>query len=89
MSGSRDTVIDCVVTGAGPAGLAASAALRPGPWFAEVRSLVLSSLPQAEDVVIAGADHSLATAHPAEIAAALVPFLRRHPVKGQAPRTRR
>jgi len=65
------------------------AALRPGPWFAEVRSLVLSSLPQAEDVVIAGADHSLATAHPAEIAAALVPFLRRHPVKGQAPRTRR
>jgi pimeloyl-ACP methyl ester carboxylesterase len=31
-----------------------------GPWFAEVRELVLSWLPHAEDVVIDGAGHSLA-----------------------------
>ncbi len=53
-----------------------------GPWFAEVRELVLSSLPHAEDVPIAGADHSLAITHPADVAAALVPFLQRHPIDG-------
>lgn len=51
-----------------------------GPWFAEVRELVLRWLPQAEDVVLPGADHSLALTHPAEIAVALVDFLRRHPI---------
>lgn len=51
-----------------------------GPWFAEGRELVLAWLPQAEDVVLAGADHSLAITHPAEVAAALVAFLRRHPI---------
>jgi pimeloyl-ACP methyl ester carboxylesterase len=50
-----------------------------GPWFAEVRELLLGWLPQADDTVIAGADHSLAITHAAEIAAVLVPFLRRHP----------
>jgi pimeloyl-ACP methyl ester carboxylesterase len=53
-----------------------------GQWFAEVRELMLAWLPQAEDVVLAGADHSLALTHPAEIAAALVAFLRRHPIPG-------
>ena len=53
-----------------------------GQFFAEVRELMLAWLPQAEDVVLAGADHSLALTHPAQIAAALVDFLRRHPIPG-------
>jgi pimeloyl-ACP methyl ester carboxylesterase len=53
-----------------------------GQWFAEVRDLMLTWLPQAEDVVLAGADHSLALTHPTDIAAALVAFLRRHPIPG-------
>jgi pimeloyl-ACP methyl ester carboxylesterase len=51
-----------------------------GPWFAEVRELIPAWLPQAEDVVLSGADHSLALTHPAEVAVALVDFLRRHPI---------
>jgi pimeloyl-ACP methyl ester carboxylesterase len=61
-----------------------------GRWFAEVRDLMLTWLPQAEDVVLAGADHSLALTHPAEVAAALVAFLRRYPIPGgghRSPRT--
>jgi len=50
-----------------------------GPWFAEVRELILDWLPQAEDTVIPGAGHSLALTHPAELATAVVRFLRRHP----------
>jgi pimeloyl-ACP methyl ester carboxylesterase len=53
-----------------------------GQWFAEVRDLMLTWLPQAEDVVLAGADHSLALTHPGEVAAAMVAFLRRHPIPG-------
>jgi pimeloyl-ACP methyl ester carboxylesterase len=53
-----------------------------GQWFAEVRDLMLTWLSQAEDVVLAGADHSLALIHPAEVAAAMVAFLRRHPIPG-------
>ncbi|MGH8945240.1 MAG: alpha/beta fold hydrolase, partial [Acidimicrobiia bacterium] len=41
-----------------------------GPWFAEVRELILAWLPQAEDVVVAGADHSLVATHPQQIASA-------------------
>jgi pimeloyl-ACP methyl ester carboxylesterase len=55
-----------------------------GQWFAEVRDLMLAWLPQAEDVVLAGADHSLALTHPAEVATALVGFLRRHPIPEEA-----
>jgi pimeloyl-ACP methyl ester carboxylesterase len=51
-----------------------------GPWFAEVRELALSWLPQAEDAVIDGADHSLALTHASEIADAVVAFMRRHPI---------
>lgn len=51
-----------------------------GPLFAEVRALILDWLPHAEDVVITGADHSLAITHPGEIAAALASFVRRHPI---------
>jgi pimeloyl-ACP methyl ester carboxylesterase len=43
---------------------------------------MLAWLPQAEDVVLAGGDHSLALTHPTDIAAALVAFLRRHPIPG-------
>lgn len=55
-----------------------------GPWFAEVRELVRRWLPQAEDVVIAGADHSLALTHAGEIADAVATFLRRHRIGATA-----
>jgi len=51
-----------------------------GPWFAQVRRLILDWFPDAEDVVVDGADHSLAITHTAQIATALVSFLRRHPI---------
>ena len=47
-----------------------------GPWFEEVRELILRWLPQAQDVVLAGADHSLVMTHPAQTAAAMRAFLR-------------
>lgn len=50
-----------------------------GDWFTEVRELMLDWLPHAIDVVIDGADHSLALTHAPQIAHALVTFLRRHP----------
>jgi pimeloyl-ACP methyl ester carboxylesterase len=49
-----------------------------GPWFAEVRQLMLTWFPKAEDVVIDGAGHSLALTHAGQIAPALATFLRRH-----------
>lgn len=49
-----------------------------GPWFDEVRELMHSWFPDAEDVVIEGADHSLAIAHPDQVARALTEFLGRH-----------
>lgn len=51
-----------------------------GPWFAEVRDLVLSWFPQAEDVLLTGADHSLALTHTPQIADALADFLDRHAI---------
>lgn len=52
-----------------------------GTWFAEVRGLMLSWLPHAEDVAIEGADHSLALTHSAAIADVLLAFLRHHPMR--------
>ncbi len=52
-----------------------------GPWFAEVRQLMLRWLPHAEEVVLAGADHSLAITHPAPLAVVLDAFLSRHPIE--------
>ena len=51
-----------------------------GAWFAEVRDLIRSWLPHAADVVIDGANHSLAFTHGPEVADALVAFMRRHPI---------
>jgi pimeloyl-ACP methyl ester carboxylesterase len=51
-----------------------------GPWFAAVRQLTLAWLPQAEDVMLTGADHSLALTHAPRIAMAIASFLRRHPI---------
>ena len=51
-----------------------------GPWFAEVRDLILTWLPQAEDVVLTGADHSLALTHTPQVAEALADFLGRHAI---------
>lgn len=50
-----------------------------GPWFAEVHELILGWLPDAEDVIIAGADHSLALTHAPHIADVLHAFLGRNP----------
>ena len=52
-----------------------------GRWFGEVRELMLSWFPHAEEVTIEGADHSLALTHSAQIAEPLLLFLRRHPMK--------
>lgn len=49
-----------------------------GPWFSEVRELVLAWIPHAQDVMLPGADHSLALTHAPQLAAALTAFLRRH-----------
>ena len=51
-----------------------------GPWFAEVRDLVLTWFPQADDVLLSGAHHSLALTHAVQVADALVDFLGRHPL---------
>lgn len=52
-----------------------------GPWFAEVRELILSWFPDADNVAIEGADHSLALTHAPQIADALIAFLGRHPMR--------
>src|SRR5688572_10329057 len=51
-----------------------------GPWFDEVRALMTEWLPDADVVMIDGADHSLCLTHPAQIAEAMASFLRRHPI---------
>lgn len=56
-----------------------------GPWFAEVRDLVLSWLPQTEDVLLAGADHSLALTHTPQVADALADFLGRDAIPTGGP----
>lgn len=52
-----------------------------GHWFEEVRQLMLSWFPNARDIVIDGADHSLALTHAPQIARALLTFLQRHPIQ--------
>lgn len=51
-----------------------------GQFFDEVHALMLSWLAQAEDILIAGADHGLALTHTQEVAQALAAFVRRHPL---------
>ena len=51
-----------------------------GQWFAEVRDVVLEWLPHTEEVLIPGADHSLALTHTAVLAAATEAFWRSHPI---------
>ena len=57
-----------------------------GPWFADVRRLMLAWLPHTDDVVLPGANHSFATTHPHEVATALAKFLRHHPITPNTPR---
>lgn len=49
-----------------------------GPWFAEVRQLMLTWIPDINDVLIDGADHSLALTHAPQIAAVFATFLGQH-----------
>lgn len=49
-----------------------------GPWFAQVRQLILAWLPHAEEVMLTGADHSMALTHAPQVATAIASFLRRH-----------
>jgi pimeloyl-ACP methyl ester carboxylesterase len=51
-----------------------------GPWFAEVRQLILAWLPHAEEIMLTGADHSLALTHAPQVAMAIASFLRQHHV---------
>ncbi|TGN64599.1 alpha/beta hydrolase [Nocardioides eburneiflavus] len=51
-----------------------------GLWFAEVRDLVRAWLPQTEDILLTGADHSLALTHTPQVADALADFLDRHAI---------
>lgn len=51
-----------------------------GPWFDEVHELILGWIPHAEDVIIDGADHSLARTHDPCIADVLSTFLARNPM---------
>jgi pimeloyl-ACP methyl ester carboxylesterase len=48
-----------------------------GPWFAQVRELMLEWFPQADDVVIAEADHDMPLTHSVEVAQAIAGFLER------------
>ena len=52
-----------------------------GPWFADVRRLMLTWLSHADDVVLPGASHSFAITYPHELAFALAQFLQRHPIQ--------
>jgi len=48
-----------------------------GPWFAQVRELMLEWFPRADDVVIAGADHDMPLTHSTEVAQSIAAFLER------------
>jgi pimeloyl-ACP methyl ester carboxylesterase len=52
------------------------------PFFAEGRHLLHSWLPGTEDAVLAGATHLLQMIRPADAAATLADFLKRHPIAG-------
>jgi pimeloyl-ACP methyl ester carboxylesterase len=56
-----------------------------GPWFAEVRVLVLDWFRGATDVRVEGADHGLVLTHPDAIADAIAAHVRRHPVAARSP----
>jgi pimeloyl-ACP methyl ester carboxylesterase len=53
---------------------------RSGPWFDEVRALLLAQLPRVRDVMVPGADHALALTHPGHVATAMASFLQEHPM---------
>lgn len=51
-----------------------------GPWFAAARMQMLEWFADAEDIVIADADHSLALTHCRDVGDAIAAFLHRHRV---------
>lgn len=51
-----------------------------GPWFAQVRELILEWLPRAHNVMVEGADHFLTLTHSGEVAVALASFTNRYPI---------
>lgn len=56
-----------------------------GPWFAEVRELILGWFPRAQQAMLAGADHSLALTHAPQLASALAAFMGEHPMGSRPP----
>jgi pimeloyl-ACP methyl ester carboxylesterase len=54
-------------------------------WFHEVRELVRTWLPHAEDIQIEGAGHALAVTHAPQVAEAIADFLHRVPREAPSP----
>ena len=68
-------------TAVGAALFAAPVLYVAAPTAVDGRELLLSSLPQAEDALVVGADDSLAISHPDAIASSLAAFVQRHPTR--------
>lgn len=51
-----------------------------GPLFDDIRNLVRSWFPHAQDKVLTGANHSFPITHPMEVAISLATFFARHPL---------
>jgi pimeloyl-ACP methyl ester carboxylesterase len=53
---------------------------KSGPWFSQVRWLMMDWLSRPAEVLVEGADHNLAVTHPQQVARALTEFIGRHPI---------
>ncbi len=50
-----------------------------GPWFTQMRARLLALLPHADEAMVEGAGHLVATTHPSELAQLMLQHFRRHP----------
>jgi pimeloyl-ACP methyl ester carboxylesterase len=53
---------------------------KSGPWFSQVRWLMMDWLGQPAEVLVEGADHNLVVTHPQQAARVLTEFIGRHPI---------
>jgi pimeloyl-ACP methyl ester carboxylesterase len=53
---------------------------KSGPWFSQVRWLMMDWLGQPAEALVEGADHNLAVTHPQQAARVLTEFIGRHPI---------